>query len=62
MSGVAWRRVGAALLASLCLAGCGTQARWVNCEGQLEPINVPAPKAAAELPAEDPSPPEQTEP
>jgi hypothetical protein len=24
--------------------GCSTQARWVNCEGRLEPINRPAPK------------------
>jgi len=54
--------VGAALLASLCVGGCGTQARWVNCEGRLEPINAPAPKALREPVPADPSPLEQTAP
>ncbi|MGH8241650.1 MAG: hypothetical protein ACREXP_32155 [Steroidobacteraceae bacterium] len=34
----------ALLLVSLMASACSTQARWVNCEGRLEPINRPAPK------------------
>jgi hypothetical protein len=53
VSGLAWRRLGSALLAGLILAGCGTQARWVNCEGRLEPINLPTPKTQEEPALED---------
>ena len=35
----------AAVMAGL-MAGCSTQARRVDCEGRLRPINVPAPVAA----------------
>lgn len=55
MSWPAWKAAGAALLTGLIAAGCGTQARWVNCERRLEPINVPAPKAADELGHEKPA-------
>ena len=34
----------AILLIGLTAGGCSTQARWVNCEGRLEPINRPATK------------------
>lgn len=46
MSGRAVRLIGAVLLTGIVACGCGTQARWVNCAGRLQPINVPAPKAA----------------
>ena len=46
----------------LVTAGCGTQARWVNCEGRLEPVNVPAPKAADEPVPQDPAKVEQAAP
>jgi hypothetical protein len=46
----------------LVTAGCGTQARWVNCKGRLEPINVPARKAADEPVPEDPAKVEQAAP
>jgi len=35
-----------AVALSVALAGCCTQARWVNCDQKLVPINQPAPKAA----------------
>jgi hypothetical protein len=42
-------KVGVALvLVGLIAAGCSTQARRVNCEGRLEPINRPASKNKAE--------------
>lgn len=50
-----WRAVGAALLVGVLTSGCGTQARWVNCEGRLEPINQPAPKVIEEPAREDPA-------
>ena len=56
------RIVCGALLAGLVTAGCGTQARWVNCEGRLEPINAPARKAADEPVPEDPAKVEQAAP
>jgi hypothetical protein len=37
----------AVMLLSAIVSACSTQARWVNCEGRLEPINRPAPKAKA---------------
>ena len=48
MSRSSWKAAGAALLAGVLTAGCGTQARWVNCERRLEPINRPAPKVVEE--------------
>ena len=62
MSWAVWRIVCAALLTGLVTAGCGTQARWVNCEGRLEPINVPARKAADEPVPQDPAKAEQAAP
>jgi hypothetical protein len=38
-----WGSIGM-LFVSLLASGCSTQARWVNCEGRLEPINRPATK------------------
>jgi hypothetical protein len=46
----------AILLIGLNAAGCGTQARWVNCEGRLEPINRQAPRIKDEPPVEQLSP------
>lgn len=43
-------RVGLAVLAVLA-AGCSTQARKVDCDGPLRPINVPAPSAVVPEPA-----------
>lgn len=62
MSWAVWRIVCAALLTGLVTAGCGTQARWVNCEGRLEPINRPAPKAEGAPVPEDPAKAEQIPP
>lgn len=39
------RRLCLALMTSLLVAGCTTQAPWVDCERKLEPINLPASKA-----------------
>lgn len=39
-----WRIGVAVVLVSVIASGCSTQARWVNCEGRLDPINRPAPK------------------
>jgi hypothetical protein len=50
-----WKATSTALLAGLMTVGCGTQARWVNCEGRLEPINRPAPKVAEEPVREEPA-------
>lgn len=55
MSCSAWKAAGAAVLAGVLSAGCGTQARWVNCERRLEPINQPAPKVVEEPVREDPA-------
>lgn len=55
MSCSAWKAAGAAVLASVLSAGCGTQARWVNCEGRLEPINQPAPQVLEAPVREDPA-------
>jgi hypothetical protein len=53
VSGKTLRAVSALFVAGLLASGCSTQARWVNCEGRLEPINQPAPKAVVEpTPAE----------
>ena len=62
MSGFFWRVVGATVLAGCFVTGCGTQARWVNCAGRLEPINLPAPKQADEPAAPEPAQVEQTAP
>ncbi len=37
-------RVGALVLAVAIACGCSGQARQVDCDGRLEPINRPAPK------------------
>lgn len=39
------KRLGIAVLAVLIASGCSTQARRVNCDGRLEPINQLAPAA-----------------
>jgi hypothetical protein len=45
--------VGLAILASAFLAGCSsTQARRVDCDGPLVPINATAPTAAVASPTE----------
>lgn len=48
------------LLVSVIASGCSTQARWVDCEGRLEPINRPVPKAKPR-PAQTPQAPEASE-
>jgi hypothetical protein len=45
---------GVALLAAVLLAACSTEARRVDCERRLQPINRPAPLGTAS-PAEPPS-------
>jgi hypothetical protein len=42
------------VLAVVGIAGCSTQARWVNCDQRLVPINVPAPKASVNPTSEAP--------
>jgi hypothetical protein len=39
--------VGATVLLALAMAGCSTQAKRVDCDGKLKPINRPAPPPAA---------------
>ena len=41
------------MLVGMTVSGCGTYARWVNCEGRLERINLPAPKAEHERALKD---------
>jgi hypothetical protein len=36
--------VGAIVLLALAMAGCSTQAKRVDCDGKLKPINRPAPQ------------------
>ena len=55
MSRTAWRTLGAVSLAGLCVAACGTQARWVNCDRRLEPINLPVSKTATEHTSQEPA-------
>lgn len=62
MSGSIGRLVCAVMAVGILTAGCGTQARWVNCEGRLEPINRPAPKAEGAPVPEDPAKAEQIPP
>jgi hypothetical protein len=38
--------VGTAVLLALATAGCSTQAKRVDCDGKLKPINRPAPLPA----------------
>jgi hypothetical protein len=38
---------GAMVLLALASAGCSTQAKRVDCDGKLKPINRPAPPPAA---------------
>jgi hypothetical protein len=40
----------AALVLTLSMAGCSTQAKRVDCDGTLKPINRPAPAAASSRP------------
>jgi uncharacterized protein YcfL len=48
---MAMRTVGLVMLASVFVAGCSsTQARRVDCDGPLVPINVAAPTASTALP------------
>ena len=39
--------VGATVLLALAMAGCSTEAKRVDCDGKLKPINRPAPLPAA---------------
>ena len=39
--------VGATVLLSLAITGCSTQAKRVDCDGKLKPINRPAPLPVA---------------
>jgi hypothetical protein len=39
--------VGATVLLAMMMAGCSTQAKRVDCDGKLKPINRPAPLPAA---------------
>jgi hypothetical protein len=39
--------VGAIVLLALAMAGCSTQAKRVDCDGTLKPINRPAPQPVA---------------
>jgi hypothetical protein len=43
----------AALVLTLSMAGCSTQAKRVDCDGTLKPINRPAPAAARSTPPEE---------
>jgi hypothetical protein len=45
--------VGAAWLLAVTLVGCSTQAKRVDCDGTLKPINRAAPQAAAPAPAKE---------
>lgn len=40
--------VGATVLFALAIAGCSTQAKRVDCDGKLKPINRPAPQPVAQ--------------
>ena len=42
--------VGATVILALAMAGCSTQAKRVDCDGKLSPINRPAPLPAAATP------------
>ncbi len=46
--------VSAALVLALLMIGCSTQAKRVDCDGTLKPINPPAPAAASSTPAREP--------
>jgi len=46
----------AALVLALSMTGCSTQAKRVDCDGTLEPINRPAPAAAPSASAIEPRP------
>ena len=46
--------VGAALLLAFTMAGCSTQAKRVDCDGTLKPINPPAPQAASSASPKEP--------
>jgi hypothetical protein len=46
----------AALVLALLMTGCSTQAKRVDCDGTLEPINRAAPAAASSAPAKEPRP------
>ncbi len=52
-----WAIVVVAVMAGF-VAGCSTQARRVDCDGRLRPINVPAPvsEPAAVTPAREQTP------
>jgi hypothetical protein len=39
--------VGSTVLLALAITGCSTQAKRVDCDGKLKPINQPAPLPAA---------------
>jgi hypothetical protein len=39
--------VGATVILALAIAGCSTQAKRVDCDGKLRPINLPAPLPVA---------------
>jgi hypothetical protein len=44
----------AAVLLGLSLAGCSTQAKRVDCDGTLKPINRPTPPAVLPMPPKEP--------
>jgi hypothetical protein len=44
----------AAILLGPSLTSCSTQARKVDCDGTLRPINRPAPTAAPVVPSKEP--------
>jgi hypothetical protein len=39
--------LGATVLLALAMVGCSTEAKRVDCDGKLKPINRPAPLSAA---------------
>ena len=43
----------AALMFALSMAGCSTQAKRVDCDGTLKPINRPTPPAAPLAPSKE---------
>lgn len=43
----------AALVLALSMSGCRTQAKHVDCDGTLKPINRPAPPAASSASAKE---------
>jgi hypothetical protein len=43
-----------ALVLALATAGCSTQAKRVDCDGTLKPINRPTPPAAPLAPSKEP--------